>query len=113
MAKPFPRSSESPRQSLPTNTPLPQKKSDLNPLSPALKIPSTRDTSNTSGMGRSVRQMEVQQRLDQITLLESTIEEAQSTSADVDGLYAQIDQLKGEVERLTKESRPPPYQAIG
>ncbi|KAK7029554.1 hypothetical protein VNI00_014431 [Paramarasmius palmivorus] len=114
MAEPFPGSSESSRLGLPANTPLPQKYSDSKPLSPAFKLRSTRDTSTTSGTGSSVRQMEVQQRLDQITLLESRIEEAWSTrhsSVDVDALYAEIDRLKRENERLERGYQPPPSYA--
>ncbi|KAK7029553.1 hypothetical protein VNI00_014430 [Paramarasmius palmivorus] len=126
MAKPFPRGSTAARSEslhqdlrLP-NTPVPQGYSHPKPLYPgASKFPldSTHDTtvaSPTSGTSSTVCQMEVQQRLDQITLLESRIEEAQSTrhsSVDVDALYAEIDRLRRDNERLERGYQPPPSYA--
>jgi hypothetical protein len=122
MAEPYTSSitatpSEFSHQHPPPDTPS---SSAQKPLFTAGKTSSTFDTrSPTSGAGSSnlssMRQTEVQQRLDQISLLTSRLEEARSTrhgSVDVDALYEEIDRLKRENEMLMKGYMPPPsYEA--
>ncbi|ESK87604.1 hypothetical protein Moror_1962 [Moniliophthora roreri MCA 2997] len=90
---------------------------DIQARVPNAKSPSPPLSIASSSVAREpMRQTEVQRRLDQISLLTSQIEEAQTnrhSNVDVEMLYTKIDQLTKENERLMRGYMPPPAYEAG